>query len=72
MKTINYTCDICGKERGSYYTVNGCKYRNVYRFKKIDLLCFVSGKSDIEKCDICNECLYKFKNFVRLSAENDN
>lgn len=71
MKTVDYICDICGKKRGSY--VNNCYsfYRHVYRFKRIDLKAFINGKNDIEKYDICSECLAKFSRFVQEQKSID-
>lgn len=72
MKTTDYICDICGEKRGldviPYY---GTRYRHVYRFKRIDLKAFISGKNDIEKYDICSECLAKFSRFVQEQKSID-
>ena len=80
MKTINYVCDICGEKRGPYVTPFSLelndrpfriKYRNVYRFKRIDLKAFISGKNLIEKYDICSGCLDKFTRFVQEQKSID-
>lgn len=70
MRSTKITCDICGKERGAYSTPYGGKYRAVYRFKRRNLFCFINGKDDIEKYDICDECLSKFSKFVKQENES--